>query len=314
MKVWLSVIMPVHDGARHLGAALESAAAEAPDEGIEFRLYNSFDDGGSSRAVAERFSSRLNMVWQDRFDLTGWQTKTNLGVAEARGQWIAMLHQDDLWLRGHLASLVSAARKWPDVAMSIAPSRFADTAGRITGKWRLPFQAGRHVAREAALTLLVQNSIAIPSPLIRRDAWLACGGMDDTLWYTADWDLYLKLLAVGDMAVRPMSTTAFRLHGGSLTMQGRHQPGAMAEQLDTVLVRNLSRFAPVPSSVESRARVSVAMNSALAAASAGNLDGMTEAGLKLFALGPAGIWRYAYESRIVDRVWARLQLMLSRRI
>jgi hypothetical protein len=222
-----------------------------------------------------------------------------------------MLHQDDLWLPGHLAACHAAMRDYPGVAFSVAPSRFADGAGRMVGNWRLPFSAGRVAAREAALTLLVQNSIAIPSPLIRRSAWMAAGGMDEALWYTADWDLYLKLLAHGDMAVRPAATTAFRLHGGSLTMQGRHQAGAMEQQHAAVLDRHLALLAPVPPAVARRAQVSAAVNCALAGASAGRPGALTGALLRLAALGPFGMARYMRESRIAERVWPRARLALA---
>ena len=311
MSIRLSVIMPVHGGARHLGATLASAAAEAPGPEVEFRLYNSLADDGAARAVAEQFAGRLNMVWQDRKDLVPWTAKTNLGVAEARGQWVAMLHQDDLWLPGHLAALDAAIRTFPDAAFSVGPSRFVDGAGRQIGTWRLPFAPGLHPARAAALTLLVQNSLAIPSPLIRRSAWLGAGGMDEALWYTADWDIYLKLLAHGDLAVRGEATTAFRLHGGSLTMQGRHRAGAMEEQHAAVLARHLPLLAPVPSAVERRARASVAVNCALAGASAGRPGALAGAMARLLGLGPLGMVRYVRESRIAERIWPRLRLTLA---
>lgn len=311
MSIRLSVITPVHGGARHLGATLASVAAENPGPEVEFRLYNSLDDGGAARAVADQFAGQLNMVWQDRFDLTPWTAKTNLGVAEARGQWVAMLHQDDLWLEGHLASCEAAIRDYPEVAFSVGPSRFVDGAGRQVGAWHLPFAKGRVPARKAALALLVQNSIAIPSPLIRREAWLAAGGMDEALWYTADWDLYLKLLAHGDMAVRPAASTAFRLHGGSLTMQGRHAEGAMEEQHEAVLARHLPLWAPVPADVERRARASAGLNCALAGASAGRLGALAGAMARLLGLGPLGLARYLRESRIAERAWPRLRLALT---
>lgn len=311
MSVRISVIMPVHGGARHLGATLASAAAEAPGPDIEFRLYNSLADDGAARAVADQFAGQLNIVWQDRFDLVPWTAKTELGVAEARGPWVAMLHQDDLWLPGHLAALDAAIRDFPDVAFSVGPSHFVDGAGRQVGPWRLPFAPGRVPAREAALTLLVQNSIAIPSPLIRREAWVAAGGIDEGLWYTADWDLYLKLLDRGDMAVRPAATTAFRLHGSSLTMQGRHAEGAMEQQHAAVLARHLPLWAPVPTAVARRARASAMFNCALAGASAGRLGALVGAAARLLGLGPLGLARYVRESRIAERVWPRLRLTLT---
>jgi len=41
--------------------------------------------------------------------------------------------------------------------------------------------------------LIVQNFLAVPAPLFRRELALQAGGMDESLWYAADWDLWLNL-------------------------------------------------------------------------------------------------------------------------
>jgi len=311
MSIWLSVIMPVHGGAAYLGATLESAAAEvAGDRNIEFRLYNSGVDGGATRAVAARFAGHLNMVWQDVPHIQPWTTKTNLGVAEARGSHIAMLHQDDIWLPGHLAALRAAQKAAPGVVLSVAPSRFIGPAGQRLGTWGLPFAPGVHNGHDFARTLLVQNTIAIPSPLIARAAWLASGGLEEALWYTADWDIYLKLARAGQVQVRPTATTTFRVHAGSLTMAGSRDAAAFRGQLEGVLARHLPALAPVPRAVARRAEASITMNCALAAAANGHRTALAGALAGMAALGPVGAWRFLRETRLIDRLRPRLALAL----
>ena len=150
-----------------------------------------------------------------------------------------------------------------------------------------------------------------PSPVIRRDAWLACGGLDEALWYTADWDLYLKLARAGKITVRPEPTTAFRLHGGSLTMAGRSDLNEFRQQLESVLERHMEERPNTPHALVSRARASIDVNCAIAAASAGKLGSSPGALLALARLGPRGLARYITQSRIIDRVRPRLKLKLS---
>ena len=302
--------MPVHHGAGFIGSALASVAAEAPDD-VEIRIYNSADDDGAARRVAESYQDRLSIIWQDRFDLKPWTAKTNLGVSEARAPYIAMLHQDDLWLPGHLSSIRQAIDEFPNAVMSIGPSRFAAADGQLLGEWRLPFSPGEYPGADLIDALLVQNSIAIPSPIIARDAWQACGGLDDQLWYTADWDLYLKLAEAGAIAVRPGATTGFRLHGGSLTMTGSSDLVAFREQLETVLDRHLQSQDKLPDGVVSRAKASIQVNCALAAASSGGLGQLPKAFIALARLGPRGLAKYFADSRIVDRLRPRLRLKLA---
>ncbi len=74
----------------------------------------------------------------------------------------------------------------------------------------MPAEGGRLDSDIVVPRLLVQNFLAMPAPLVRREAMLQVGGMDDTLWYAADWDLWLKLAALGPTLYVPQA-----LHGVS---------------------------------------------------------------------------------------------------
>ena len=310
MTPWLSVIIPVHKGAQFLAATLASAAAEKP-EGVEFRIYDSGDDDGVARRVADPFFAHMKIIWQDVPKLKPWTAKTNKGVREAGAPHIVMLHQDDLWLPGHLEAVRRAITRWPEAVMSVASSRFVAADGRLLGPWRLPFAPGLHRGASVAAALLVQNSIAIPSPVIRRDAWLACGGMDEALWYTADWDIYLKLAQLGDVVVRDGVTTGFRLHGSSLTMAGSRDAIEFRDQLERVLKKHIEDFNILPHEVERIARTSIVVNCALAAAGSGDFSRLASALFTIVRLGPRGAIRYVRQSRIIDRALPRLRLSIG---
>lgn len=309
---WLSVIVPVHDGARFLDATLASAAAQA-DAGMEFLCYDSGDDGGAARAIGARYADRLDIRWLATPEIKPWTAKTNLGVRQARAAHIVMLHQDDLWLPGHGRALRASVDAMDGAVLSIGPSRMVGAQGQDVGPWRLPFAPGRHDGRTLAARLIVQNTIAIPSPLIARAAFLAVGGMDEALWYTADWDLYLKLALAGDVWVRSAATTAFRLHAGSLTMTGSRDLVDFRGQHDAVLGRYLPACAGGDAGVAARARASAAANVALAGAARGDLRAVGGAAWRVLALGPWGGARFLRETRLVDRVSARLRLRLRLR-
>ena len=310
MKPWLSVIIPVHNGQKFLSATLASAVVEKP-EGVEFRIYDSGDDDGAARRAADPFFAHMNIVWQDVPNLKPWTAKTNKGVSEAGAAHIVMLHQDDLWLPGHLNAVRRAITRWPEVAISVASSRFVAADGRVLSPWRLPFTPGLHRGASVATALLVQNSIAIPSPVIRRDAWLACGGMDEALWYTADWDLYLKLTQLSDIVVREGATTGFRLHGASLTMTGSRDAAAYYDQLNRVLEKHVDNIPNIPRKIEYLARASITVNCALAAAASGDISRLGAGFFAIAKLGPLGAIRYVHQSRIIDRLWPRLRLSIG---
>jgi GT2 family glycosyltransferase len=314
MTPWLTAIVPVHEGSHYLRATLEAAATERP-EGVEFLLFDSSDDTDVCRSVAEEYADRLNLRHLATPECKPWTAKTNRGAIEARGAHLVMLHQDDLWLPGHLSALRAAIKRAPNAAMSIAPSRFVDDHGRNIGRWRLPFPTGVHSGRTVAETLIVQNTVAIPSVMVHRDAWLAVGGMDESLWYTADWDLYLKLARHGDVDVRPTMTTAFRIHGKSLTITGSRNNNEFLAQQNAVLERHLGEVrAEARIAQEAMARASVAINCALAARAARQNGGSIHALSLLLRLGPAGFFRFLAATRLTDRILPRLRLELEGRL
>src|ERR1700726_391664 len=95
-KPWLSVIVPSHNGERWLARTIESLV-EQREQGIEVIVIDTSANEASLQIV-DSFSDKLHIPAYRRPDLLSWMAKTNFGVEQARGEWICMLHQDDLWL------------------------------------------------------------------------------------------------------------------------------------------------------------------------------------------------------------------------
>lgn len=310
-KPFLSVVMPIHEGAEWIGATLESLTAE-PSDGLEIIVIDSSPTSGTSDIV-KQFAHRLPLRLLQRSDLKPWQTKTNLGVELATADHACILHQDDLWLRGR----VSAARRWlanaPGATIHLAPTLIIDRHGRRLGRWTCPLPADEMLGGEFVLErLLVQNFVSVPAPIFRRGAWLACGGMDEALWYTPDWDIWAKLVSAGPVVYHDEATTAFRVHGSSLTVTGSNDAAEFRSQMETVLGRHLNRLpAAIQRLMEPAARASINVNVSLAAASGGSLGAILQATRNMLSLGPSGIRRYLRDSRLLERVMPRLRAKLS---
>ena len=308
---WLSVIMPVHHGDRWLGRTLESAAGE-PLEGIEFLILDSSRDRICEDIVAG-YANRLPIAYRRCPDLLAWTAKTNVGASSALGTHLMMLHQDDLWLPGRVVAIRRLIAAWPDAALLLSPSWIIDGDDRRRGLWRCPLACAVPLgAREVGERLLIQNFIAIPAPVIRRDAWLAAEGMDEALWYTADWDLYLKLAQQGTTVYSPVPTTAFRIHAGSLTVTGSRDRAAFVSQMERVIDRHIDLVAmPKRHRTLKTARKSACINGALAAAARGDNAALTDAARALIGMNPVELIRYLRDSRLFERVWPRFRAQLA---
>jgi glycosyltransferase involved in cell wall biosynthesis len=307
---WLTVVIPSYCGEQWVDASFNSLVSEDM-EGVEILLI----DGSPTREtvdLAKKFSHRLRLRIFDRPDLLSWHSKTNFGVEMAESTHICWLGVDDIWLPGRIA----AARSWINAAplspLHLAPSAVIDKGGRKLGVWRCPLPANTELRWPFVnMRLLVQNFVAAPAPVFRKDAWMRCGGLDEQLWYTADWDIWLKLSEIGPVYYHDAVTIGFRIHGGSLTMTGSRDIADFARQMQTVLDRHLPQLQIDSQTINRTARASITVNCALAAASAGDLRGLPRAAFQLLGLGPTGIARYLRDSRILDRVLPRIRAKFS---
>jgi glycosyltransferase involved in cell wall biosynthesis len=311
-KPWLSVIIPSHNGERWLGAALQSLVDQR-EQSVEVILIDTSTTDVSLRIV-DGFSDKLDIHAERRPDLLGWELKVNYGVSLARGDRISILHQDDLWLPSRCAEL----RKWlsreRDAVMHLHPSYIIDEAGTRLGLWRCPLPDGPSPQNILLERLLVQNFISIPAPTIGRDAYLSVGGLDGELWYTQDWDLYLKLAAFGNVYYHSTPLTCFRIHKNSLTMSGSRDKSDFRRQHEIVVDRHIKKI-PAHSQAEvlRLAHASIYVNTSLAAAIGGEVKQVLVALTSVLRLGPRRITRYFSYSRIADRVFPRLRALAARR-
>jgi len=299
--------MPTYNGERFIAAALESVRGQ--HDGIELVIV---DDGSSDRTldIVRDFAKSLPIRLITPGRIGNWVAATNLGLREATGNWACFLHQDDLWLPGRIARLRGEMES-AESALVLHNAMFVGPNGQGLGPWTCPLPEGVVPPDQFLEHLLVQNFIAIPSPVFRRSAAIGSGGLDEALWHSADWDLWLRLGALGPVRFIAETLSAFRVHPASLTVARKLLPNEWEQQLTTVLERHLRNW-PFPrklsASVERAAMASIAVNSALSAALRREPVMPSAVLLKLLAVGPSGWHRYLRDSRIMQRVTSRLKV------
>ena len=231
---WISVVIPTYQGEHFLTQALESIA-EQWDDTIEVIAIN---DGStdSTLTILKRYEDQLQLRILAHEHTGNWVKNTNRALNEARGTYVCMLHQDDLWLPSRIAALRKAMKQNPCAGMYLNPSLFVDENGKPVGPWSIPLPTNRPLASHEVLPhLIVQNFIALPAPVFRRDLWQTVDTMDDSLWFLADWKLWGALISKTTTVVIPEAITAFRLHAASQTIGRTHDANDLRIQYQTVI-------------------------------------------------------------------------------
>jgi glycosyltransferase involved in cell wall biosynthesis len=313
-KPWLSVVVTSHNRERWLGDALQSLV-DQQDEGIEVIAIDASASNVCWRIIST-FSGKLNIRAERRLELQSQTAKMNFGVEQAQADRICSLNDDDLWLANRSAELKKWIAVQPDAVMHLHPCYIIDETGKRLGVWRYPLPATQSPVSPKVFIerLLVQNFIASPTPMIRRDAYLSVGGMDHLLWYGEDWDLYLKVAQLGDIYYHSIPLACYRIHNNSLTVLGSRNYSDFRRQHEMVVDRHVTKLdLAAQNKVLPVARASINVNTALAAALHGQYNRLFEAFVSLLALGPRGMGQYLVFSRIIDRAFPRFRALIARK-
>lgn len=310
---WLSVIVPTYNGAGLVARALSSVAAQV---GLDAEVI-AIDDGSSDETVAvlKTFANRLPLRVIQSESRNGWVATTNRAISVSSGSYVSFLHQDDAWLPGRFAFLREVVGRHAEAVLFLHPVWYVNLRGERLGGWRCPLPPNRLLPPTFVVgRLLVQNFIAAPAPVFRRDAAIRMGLLDPALWYAADWDFWLKLAAAGCTVYRGQFLATFRIHPSSQTVNGSADVAGVRRQLHGVLEKHLRLWPTLArdACLRQTAAFGVELNGYLFA----RLHGVATGGAALLrhflALGPDGWLRFFRDSRILERVRARWKAGIGR--
>jgi glycosyltransferase involved in cell wall biosynthesis len=228
-KPLLSVVIPTWNRARLVCEAVDSALAQG--EGIEVVVVDDGSTDGTADELDARFGSRIKLLRLRR--RSGVGAARNAGVGEARGELLAFLDSDDLWLPGKLDAELRAFARFPE-AEAVVSDSLVLAEGRPRGRtWfetngLLAASGGRERWLSECRWLWTnwQNTLAICSITLRRSALKRVGlpAFSEDLASCEDWELELKLYSGCRVVVLPeVLAHVRRIEDG--TRRGRAVPG-----------------------------------------------------------------------------------------
>jgi glycosyltransferase involved in cell wall biosynthesis len=213
----VSIVTAVCNGGPYLRPSLESTLAQ---QGVacEFIIV----DDGSTDETAEVLTEvaardkRVRVIGQDNQGLTAALIR---GCAEARGEFIARHDADDLSLPGRLLRQVEAIRDNPQAALVSCWSRAIGPGDELLFSTCGPFDE----ARAQRQLIEGNNGPCHGSVLFRRSAYQAVGGYRPAFRYAQDWDLWLRMVALGPIVYVPDYLYAYRFRESSISSRRRSQ-------------------------------------------------------------------------------------------
>ncbi len=149
------------------------------------------DDGSTDdtrRVIQERYGDRLTYIYQEN---QGPAVARNTSVRAARGEYIALMDDDDLWLPTKLEKQMAALEEHPDCALAYCACLQASADGQNTGKIHRSTDRGR--TGDNFALFLRQAVITETCVILRRRAFDELGLFDEELPTGKDTDLFLRV-------------------------------------------------------------------------------------------------------------------------
>lgn len=203
----VSIIMPSYNQGQFLEASIQSVLAQDYPN-LEFILV----DGGSKDNSLE-----IIKKYQDRFDWwisekdKGHADALNKGFSHATGEILAWLNSDDIYFPNAVSEAVAILTSHPAVGMVYGDADLIDDFGEPAGKF---------ASKQTSYRQMLRGSVHIPqaTTFFRADVWRQAGPLDLSLFFSFDYDLWVKIAKASQVLYVPKRWAKFRIHGAGKTI------------------------------------------------------------------------------------------------
>jgi GT2 family glycosyltransferase len=216
----VSIITPSYNQSAYLEQTIQSVLAQEYQP-LEYLIV----DGGStdgSLEIIQKYASRLAW-WISERD-TGQADAINKGLQRARGEIVAWLNSDDLYLPGAVSQAVAAFQAGPGAGLVFGDAVSIDASGRQLnhlsfGDWGLE-------------ELACFRIICQPAVFMRREVLEQVGLLDPSYHYLLDHQLWLRIAQAAPVRHVPQVWAAARHHPGAKNVA---QPAGFGQEALRIL-------------------------------------------------------------------------------
>ena len=203
----ISVVIPCYNAAAYLEQAVRSVQAQTRPV-LETIVV---DDGShdAAAAIAEGLGARVVRLLHN----TGPAAARNRGIRESRGEVIAFLDADDYWTPTHCSDVVGMLEDHPECSVAFSRiHRFGTGEESVS-----PVFLTADTPTPSLWHLLRDNIVPQSAVAVRRAAFANHGGYDESLRYSEDYELWLRLARHAPFVCTNAVSVHYRMHDSQVS-------------------------------------------------------------------------------------------------
>ncbi len=205
----VSILIRTADRPAWLREALQSCANQTY-ENLEVVVI---EDGPENvRAIVGEFSDRLAIRYRATGARVGRARAGNLALAEATGEWLNFLDDDDLLFADHVEVLVDAVQR---AGAAGAYALAWETQTEFLDKQHARYHEMAHITRHHQpfdrITLWHHNYLPIQAVMFNRRLWERHGGFAEDMDQLEDWNLWTRYTLEDDFVLVAKITSKYRV-------------------------------------------------------------------------------------------------------
>jgi len=214
----VSVILAAYNHESFVEEAVRSVLNQSY-ENLELIIV---DDASTDRTadVVRSFRDPRIRFYQNQYNRQ--HHPRNYALSHVRGNWVAFQNSDDVWLQDKLSVQLDRFKRRPKQSVVFTDVELIDSEGQIQEGRGCFLDPGDQPSSPRVGWLrrffLQHNCVAIASALIRSQDLKRTGGMNPQFRQLADFDLWVRLAAMGGCALHPQALTKVRIFNDSSNM------------------------------------------------------------------------------------------------
>lgn len=214
----VSVILATNRATRFLDEALASVAAQTLQDFELLAVDNGTPDHDAFAGQVRRHVPAAVVLREQE---GGVAAARNLAAAQASGRYLAFIDDDDRWDPRRLEEQAASLSADPAAPLGYCRMRSIGPDGEtIAPADQVPVRDELEVARRV-------TGIICPNIMVPREAFERIGGFRRELRRASDYDLVVRLAALGTFAFTPAVLVDYRAHAANMTANYRQQWAAI---------------------------------------------------------------------------------------